>query len=75
MTTKEASSASPIEPSLVSASTITTPDTAPLITPNEFRSDTATPQPDKLKKEVEAGKPKSKMPPPPLPINIVQPTP
>jgi hypothetical protein len=75
MSTKEANSQSPIEPQLVSASTMTTPDTANLVTPNEFRGDTATPGKDKPKTETEGAKPKTKMAPPPLPINIVQPTP
>jgi hypothetical protein len=75
MSTKEPSSESPIEPQLVSASSMTTPDTANIITPNEFRGDSATPGKEKLKTEVEVAKPKTKMPPPPLPINVVQPTP
>jgi len=52
-----------------------TPDTANIITPNEFRADIATPAKDKAKTEEAGGKPKSKMPPPPLPINVVKPTP
>jgi hypothetical protein len=64
------------EPQLASGSTATSLDSAKLTTPAEFREiNNATPQPDKAKKELEEGKAKTRMPPPPLPINVVKPTP
>lgn len=59
-----------------SNSVATSPDSAKLTTPSEIRDNNATPKPEsEVKKEPEGAKPRTKMPPPPLPINIVKSTP
>lgn len=76
MTVPTPVSISPIEPQLSAGSIDSTPESAGVTTPNDSSQadERVTPQPKK--KEATGGEGgRTKMPPPPLPINVINPTP